>query len=264
VRIVSLASGSSGNAILVDDGETRVLVDCGIGPRILATRLKAAGVRPEEVSAILVTHEHIDHTKGIAQAVAKWRWQVIGSAGTIRGLSPTLRHKAKPVVERTTVGGLQIETIRVSHDANEPTAYSISSTASGMRAGIAHDLGEPTEKLIKTFHGADLLCIEANHCRVMLRDGPYPAYLKARVAGELGHLSNDQSAAFIDAVSTANLQAVLLLHLSAVNNAPPVAVSATRRAVTQRARKATLAAAVRSDVSPAIGIEAPTQLRLAI
>jgi phosphoribosyl 1,2-cyclic phosphodiesterase len=264
MRIVSLASGSSGNAILVDDGETRVLVDCGIGPRILASRLKAAGVRPDEVSAILLTHEHIDHIKGVAQAVAKWRWEVIGSAGTIRGLTPALRQRATQVKERTHVGGLDIDVIRVSHDANEPTAYSITSKSSGMRAGIAHDLGEPSERLVKTFHGADLLCIEANHCRIMLRDGPYPAYLKSRVAGEMGHLSNDQSAAFIDAVSTPNLQAVLLLHLSAVNNAPPVAVSATRRAVTQKARKATLAAAVRSDVSPAIGIEAPSQLRLAI
>jgi phosphoribosyl 1,2-cyclic phosphodiesterase len=264
MRIVSLASGSSGNAILVDDGETRVIVDCGIGPRILASRLKAAQVRPEEVSAFLVTHEHIDHTKGIAQAVAKWRWAVHGSAGTIRGLGAPLKHKARPFVERTRIGSLEIEMIRVSHDANEPTAYAITSRTSGMRAGIAHDLGEPSDRLLKAFHGVELLCIEANHCRVMLRDGPYPAYLKARVASEMGHLSNDQSAAFIDAVSTADLRAVLLLHLSVVNNTPPVAVSATRRAVTAKARKATLAAAVRSDVSPAIGVEAPSQLRLAI
>jgi phosphoribosyl 1,2-cyclic phosphodiesterase len=264
MRIVSLASGSSGNAILVDDGATRVIVDCGIGPRTLATRLKAAQVRPDEVSAILVTHEHIDHIKGIAQAVTKWRWALHGSAGTIRGLSPTIRHKATLIGERTRIGTLDVEMIRTSHDANEPTAYAIGSRASGMRAGIAHDLGEPSDRLVRAFHGVDLLCIEANHCRVMLRDGPYPAYLKARVAGEMGHLSNDQSAAFIDAVSTADLRAVLLLHLSAVNNAPPVAVSATRRAVTMRARKATLAAAVRSDVSPAIGIEPQVQLRLAI
>jgi phosphoribosyl 1,2-cyclic phosphodiesterase len=264
MRIVSLASGSSGNAILVDDGETRVLVDCGIGPRILATRLRAAGVRPEEVSAILLTHEHIDHIKGVGQAVAKWRWDVIGSAGTIRGLAPHLRHKASVMNERTRVGRLDIEAIRISHDANEPTAYSISSHASGLRAGIAHDLGEPTDRLVRAFHGADLLCVEANHCRVMLRDGPYPAYLKARVAGEMGHLSNEQTAALLDAIVTPQLQGVLLLHLSAVNNAPPVAVSATRRAVTQRARKALLLAAARNDVSPAIGLPVQQQLQLAI
>ena len=264
MRIVSLASGSSGNAILVDDGATRVLVDCGIGPRILASRLKAAQVRPEEVSAFLLTHEHIDHIKGVAQAVAKWKWVIHGSAGTLRGLAPALRHRAHAVKDRVTIGSLSVEVIRVSHDANEPTGFAIASHATGMRAGIAHDLGEPSERLLKTFHGVELLAIEANHCRVMLRDGPYPAYLKARVASEMGHLNNDQTAAFIDAVGTADLRAVLLLHLSAVNNTPPVAVSATRRAVTSRARRATLAAAVRSDVSPAIGIEAPTQLRLAI
>lgn len=264
MRVVSLASGSSGNAILVDDGVTRVIVDCGIGPRVLLQRLTAAQVRPDEISAILVTHEHIDHVKGIAQAIGKWKWDLHGSAGTIRGLGPTLKHKASVIGERTRIGTLDVDMIRTSHDANEPTAYAFGSRATSMRAGVAHDLGEPSERLVKAFHGVDLLCVEANHCRIMLRDGPYPAYLKARVAGEMGHLNNDQAAAFIDAVSAPNLQAVLLLHLSAVNNAPPVAVSATRRAVTQKARRATLAAAVRSDVSPAIGIEVPSQLRLAI
>ena len=158
MRIVSLASGSSGNAILVDDGVTRILVDCGIGPRTLARHLAAAQVHPSDVSAIVVTHEHVDHTRGIAQAVARWQWKVIGSAGTVRGLPSAVRRHAKVVRERVHVGGLDLELVPVAHDANEPTAYAIGSRFTGCRAGIAHDLGEPSDKLIAAFKGVDLLC----------------------------------------------------------------------------------------------------------
>ena len=264
MRIVALASGSTGNAILVDDGLTRILVDCGIGPRTAAQRLLANGVRPEDVTAVVITHEHIDHVRGIAQAVTKWSWKVIGSAGTIRGLPASIRQEARIVRERVHVGGLELELIPVAHDANEPTAYAITSRATGIRAGIAHDLGEPSQRLIAAFRGADLLCIEANHDAEMLRTGPYPAFLKARVASNTGHLSNDQSAAFIDAVSTRALRAVLLLHLSQTNNTPAVACAATKRAVHRQAARASLAAAVRHAASAPIGERAGPQLALAI
>jgi phosphoribosyl 1,2-cyclic phosphodiesterase len=264
MRIVALASGSSGNAILVDDGETRILVDCGLGPRTIAQRLVANGVRPDDISAVIVTHEHVDHVRGIAQAVARWSWNVIGSAGTVRGLPAELRKGAKVVRERVRVGGLDIELIPVAHDANEPTAYAITARATGVRAGITHDLGEPSDRLIAAFRGADLLCIEANHDAGMLRTGPYPAFLKERIASATGHLSNDQCTAFIDAVATASLRAVLLLHLSEVNNTPAVACAATRRGITRRARRASLAAAVRKAPSPPIGCEPGGQLPLAI
>lgn len=264
MRIVSLASGSSGNAILVDSGATKVLVDCGIGPRTLKQRLAFAGVTPEEVSAIFVTHEHVDHSRGVAQAATKWKWSVFASQGTVRGLDTEIRHRAQVVPQRVRVGDLDVDLIRVPHDANEPTALLFSDRATGMRAGVAHDLGEPTEALIKAFTGVDLLCIEANHDAEMLRNGPYPSYLKSRVASGTGHLSNEQSAAFIDAVATSELRAVLLLHLSEVNNAPSVACAATKRAITRRARKASLAAAVRKAPSTPIGMQRGVQLALAI
>ena len=264
MRIVSLASGSSGNAILVDSGATKVLVDCGIGPRTLKQRLAFAGVAPEELSAVFVTHEHVDHSRGVAQVSAKWNWSVFGSAGTIRGLDSEVRHRAHVVPQHTRVGDLDIELIRVPHDANEPSALVFSDRGTGMRAGLAHDLGEPTDALIKAFSGVDLLCIEANHDAAMLRDGPYPAYLKNRVASATGHLSNEQAAAFIDAVVTSGLRAVLLLHLSEVNNTPSVACAATKRGITRRARKASLAAAVRKAPSAPIGMDRGVQLAFAI
>ena len=264
MRIVSLASGSSGNAILVDDGDTKILVDCGIGPRTLKQRLAAASVRPEEVQAIVVTHEHVDHVNGIGQAVKHWGLEVIASAGTIRGLPPDVRRGATPVVHRHRVGGLDLELIPVAHDANQPTAYAITSRSTGARIGVAHDLGEPSDALVRAFHGVDLLCIEANHDAEMLRTGPYPAYLKARIASGTGHLSNDQTAAFIDAVSSPALRAVLLLHLSETNNTPEIACASTRRGVHRRARKASLAAAVRRAPSPPIGAAAVVQLMLSL
>jgi phosphoribosyl 1,2-cyclic phosphodiesterase len=264
MRSVSLASGSSGNAILVDSGATKVLVDCGIGPRTLKQRLAFAGVMPEELTAIFVTHEHVDHSRGVAQVSAKWKWSVFGSAGTVRGLDPEVRQRAQAVTRSVRVGDLDVELIRVPHDANEPTALLFSDRATGMRAGLAHDLGEPPEALIKAFTGVDLLCIEANHDAEMLRNGPYPSYLKNRVASGTGHLSNEQSAAFIDAVATSELRAVLLLHLSEVNNTPSVACAATKRGITRRARKASLAAAVRKAPSAPIGMHRGVQLALAI
>jgi len=264
MRIVSLGSGSSGNAILVDDGTTRILVDCGLGPRTIKTRLAVAGVRPDQVSAIVVTHEHIDHTRGIGQAVKNWQWQVIASAGTVRGLPAEMRRHAKAAQGRVQIGELDVEMIPVSHDAAEPIAYAITSRSTGMRAGVAHDLGEPSDQLVAAFQGVDLLCIEANHCAEMLKHGPYPPFLKDRVASKTGHLSNDQTLAFIAAVGTASLRAVLLLHLSEVNNTPEVACNATKRAVTHRARKVSLAAALRRAPSAPIGEYSGLQLALAI
>ncbi len=264
MRILSLASASSGNALLVDAGTTRIIVDCGIGPRTLGARLKAAGVPPESVTAIVVTHEHTDHTRGIPHALRRWSWTVYGSAGTVRALDATVRHRAQVVRHRAQIGDLVVDLVPVTHDATEPTAVAIADRVTGIRAGIVHDLGEPSAALAQAFHGMDLLCLEANHDAGMLRSGPYPASLKARIASATGHLSNDQAAAFLDAVSTRDLRAVLLLHLSAVNNTPPLACAATRRGVHRRARKASLTAAARRASSPPIGEAAWAQLSLAI
>jgi phosphoribosyl 1,2-cyclic phosphodiesterase len=264
VRIVALASGSSGNAILVDAGETRILVDCGIGPRTLAKALKSVGVAPQSLDAIVVTHEHVDHSRGIVHALTRWPMPVIASPGTVRGLVPAARAQGRPTRTRASVGTLDIDFIPVAHDANEPTALAVTDRASGMRAGIAHDLGVVPRPLVDAFRGVDLLCVEANHDVEMLRTGPYPAHLKARVAGGRGHLSNAQAAAFIDAVSTRDLRAVLLLHLSAVNNTPATACDATRRGVHRRARRASLAAAIRRTPSPPIGEAGWAQMALAI
>ena len=234
------------------------------GPRTLSQRLLAQGVHPREISGVFVTHEHVDHVKGIAQAVARWQWPVYGSSGSMRALPEVVRPHTRVVHGRVQVGGLDVELIPVSHDAAQPTAYTVTARATGVRAGIAQDLGEPSDRLVAAFRGSSLLCIEANHDAEMLRRGPYPELLKERVASRSGHLSNAQAAAFIDAVSTRELRAVLLLHLSEVNNTPAIACAASRHAITRRARRASLAAAVRKAPSAPIGEHFDGQFALAI
>lgn len=263
MRIVALASGSSGNAVLVDDGRTRILVDCGIGPRTLAQRLDAAGASPHDIEAVVLTHEHTDHTRGLEAAVRRYGWSVFGTSGTLARLPASVRQHARQVRERAHIGDLDLELIPVAHDATEPTAYTVTSRRTGIRAGIAHDLGHASDRLVRAFHGVELLCIEANHDEDMLRDGPYPAYLKARIASAAGHLSNEQATAFIAAVSTSSLRAVLLLHLSEVNNTPDAACTATRRAIARRCRRVTLAPAARLATSQPIGDAVGPQLSLA-
>lgn len=262
MRIVALASGSSGNALLVDNGETCVLVDCGLGPRLLRGHLLRAGVRTDQVRAVVVTHEHTDHTRGLRYAARRWRWPVLASAGTAREIPEAVA--AQAVGRTAAIGSLDFEFIPVAHDATEPVALTVTDRVTGVRAGIAHDLGVASHDLIRAFRGVDLLCIEANHDREMLRMGPYPRWLKERVASARGHLSNAQTAAVIDAVVTRETRAVLLLHLSAVNNTPAIACAATRRAVARGAPRASLAAAVRESPSTPIGVAPASQLALAI
>jgi phosphoribosyl 1,2-cyclic phosphodiesterase len=234
MRAWTLGSGSSGNALVVEcDGE-RLLVDCGFGPRALATRLKAVGIAPESITALLVTHEHVDHAQGAERAQKKWRWPVFASAGTLDALRDVEPRWRRPVSPRaaTIHEGFSIESVAVPHDAAAPLAFVLTATRSGARIAVAHDLGAVPAPLLERFAHCDLLCLEANHDPVMLRDGPYPAALKARIRGGKGHLSNDEGAGLAASLVHPGLKSVVLLHLSAVNNTPEVAersVSATLR-----------------------------------
>ena len=233
MRAWTLGSGSKGNAILLDSDGTRVLIDAGYPPRTLARRLAMIRVAPESIGAVIVTHEHIDHMRGVRAAQRRWKWRVYGSAGTIDAipdLDPrgvTLLRSGAPFV----IGALQFELVRVPHDASAPTAVVATATRTGFRTGVAHDLGAVPEKLRAAFANLDLLLLESNHDEEMLRTGPYPPFLQARIAGGSGHLSNRVSAALTRDLAGASLREVVLLHLSEVNNTPAHAVNAARAAL---------------------------------
>ncbi len=238
LRVTVLGSGSRGNAILIDGTDGAVLVDAGFGPRSLMRRLHAAGRRPEEIGALLLTHEHTDHASGAAAASARWGWPVYGSTGTLDALGENTEPHARagemrPYVDdgATTVGGFLVETTGVPHDARDCRALVLSDVRSGARVGIAMDVGRVPDALPVAFERLDLVVIESNHDEAMLARGPYPWSLKQRISGGLGHLSNGAAAAFVSACAHRGLRGVLLTHLSETNNHPTLAVERTREAL---------------------------------
>jgi phosphoribosyl 1,2-cyclic phosphodiesterase len=221
----SFGSGSSGNGLFIRSGSTALLVDCGIGPRILAGRLRPHGVGPRDLSAVLITHEHDDHVRGLA-SLRKLRAPVRCSAGTARALG--LNESEHIVVDDGVpflCGDAAITAVAVSHDAAEPMGYAIS--LGGYRICVVTDLGTPNANLAIAIATADLIVFEANHDEHMLRSGPYPAYLKKRVASDSGHLSNRRAGEFLEEALRGDRRkrTIWLAHLSDSNNHPDLARS---------------------------------------
>jgi len=231
MRLWMLGSGSRGNAIVLDAGPTRILVDCGFGPRTLAARLRACGIPPESVCAVIVTHEHSDHVRGVAKASARWGWEMYASAGTARACRRLARARTFRAGDTVRIDRVTVQTVRIAHDAADPVALVACDEPTGIRAAIAHDLGAPTEALRRAFERVDVLVLESNHDEGMLRAGPYPPFLQARIAGCRGHLSNRAAGSLARQAAHAGLRDVVLAHLSEQNNTPRVAHGAMTTAL---------------------------------
>lgn len=247
MRAWTLGSGSSGNALVLESRGTRLLVDCGFGPRALVTRLKAVGIAPESIAALLVTHEHVDHAQGVGRAQHKFRWPVIASAGTLDAIGGIPERWRRPVVagEPIRFEGFTLEGFPIPHDAAAPMAFRVTCDATGARAGIAHDLGQVPDALRTAFHRLDLLCVEANHDVELLRNGPYPPRLQERIRGGQGHLSNLQAAEWLRDCVGPGPQEVVLLHLSEQNNTPELAERTLREALRRAGLRGSVRAAPR-------------------
>lgn len=237
MRILSLGSGSRGNGLVLESGGRAVLVDCGFGPRALVGRLRQVGLVPEQIEALVLTHEHTDHASGAERAQHKWRWPVYASAATLAALPEVATRWRQPVVPGTRVhaGAFSLEAVAVPHDAAAPLAFAVTHEASGARVGIAHDLGAVPAPLPSLFARCDALLIEANHDAELLRTGPYAPSLKARIRGGRGHIDNAQAGALIAELAHRGLQMAALLHLSETNNRPELAERSVRDAL-RRAR----------------------------
>ncbi len=244
MRAWTLGSGSRGNAMVVESAGRRLLIDCGFGPRALVTRLKAVGVEPESIEAVLVTHEHVDHAQGLERAQHKFRWPVYSARATLAGLPGVAARWQRPLQPGVAaeLDAFTIESIAIPHDAAAPLAFVITARSSGARLGVAHDLGAVPRGFQVQFARCDALCLEANHDVAMLRDGPYPPSLKARIRGGRGHLNNDEAGALVAELASPSLRAVVLLHLSETNNTPAVA----ERTVGAAARRAGFRGTVRA------------------
>jgi phosphoribosyl 1,2-cyclic phosphodiesterase len=224
MRFASLGSGSRGNALVVDSGTTRILVDCGFGPRQLAVRLGRLGLSPEQFDAILVTHEHSDHLSGVAACAQRHRLDVYLTYGTLAAASAELAAIVIDSHVAFAVGDLEIRPFPVPHDAREPAQFVFSDGRS--RLGVLTDAGCVTGHMVDMLSGCDALVLECNHDAKMLAAGSYPAHLKRRIAGRLGHLDNASAAELLKRLDCRRLQHVVAAHLSQENNTPVLARAA--------------------------------------
>lgn len=227
MRFASLGSGSEGNALVVEAGSTRVLLDCGFSVAETVRRLGRLGLAPDAVDAILVTHEHDDHVGGVARFARKFGVPVYLSYGThVAALARGDFPEAVIIDSHTpfAVGDVELFPYPVPHDAREPTQFVFGDGAS--RLGVLTDAGSSTPHIEAMLSGLDALVIECNHDREMLFGSSYPESLKNRIGGRLGHLDNGQAARILAGINQQSLQHVLAAHLSQKNNHPDLACAA--------------------------------------
>ncbi|MEA4934662.1 MAG: MBL fold metallo-hydrolase [Lawsonibacter sp.] len=268
LTFTTLASGSSGNAALVSCGSTHILLDAGISARRITSGLKALDVDPTALTAILVTHEHHDHISGLAVLSKKIRVPVVSSGPTCGQLCDKVPFVDDLVRRQQPGAGVQlgelwVESFSTSHDAAGSVGYSI--VGDGCRMVLATDLGCITQEVRQAVRGCDLLVCETNHDEEWVKSGPYPYYLKARILGDRGHLSNEAGAELAALAVEAGARTVVLAHLSAENNTPAHA----REVVCRRLRAMgadpeqdlSLSVAPRGDLGPRYRLEQGEHIR---
>ncbi|MEX0943861.1 MAG: MBL fold metallo-hydrolase [Pseudomonadales bacterium] len=231
MRIASLGSGSRGNATLIEDEDTTILVDLGFSIKETIRRMDRLGRAPDDIAAILVTHEHADHIHGVAAFARKFNTPVYLTPGTYNrkkmGLMPLMKevncHRA------FRIGGFKVEPVPVPHDAREPCQYIVS--GHGRKVGVLTDLGHISPYVEQQYAACDALLLECNHDVEMLANGPYPWALKQRVGGMHGHLSNQQAAGLLSKIQVERLQHLIICHVSEKNNHPDLALAAVQEPV---------------------------------
>ena len=231
MEILILASGSSGNAALISSGGTSLLVDIGVSALQIQRRLAVFGRTPEEVDAVLLTHEHSDHVRGLDVFLRRYHQAPVWTThGTWSQLDVRCNGGGELVSGGTRhFGDLRVTPVKTSHDAAEPVAFIFDD---GRHCtAFCTDTGRFTTLLQQRLLGCELLLLEANHDTDMLRHGPYPWPLKQRIDSSTGHLSNHQSMEAVAKVTSSVLRAVVALHLSAENNHPNLVCETLRSAV---------------------------------
>ncbi|NLN82917.1 MAG: MBL fold metallo-hydrolase [Firmicutes bacterium] len=228
MKILPLASGSTGNALLVQENDTSILIDAGIGPRILKQRLASSGVALNDIRACLLTHEHSDHTQALARVTFPKSIKMVANAETWLAVEQQLDTSVYdfyelPVGNLINLGDLSVQSLPISHDGVNPVAYLVHAK-SGKSFLYATDFGIMPKWFPHALKLADYVFIEANHDRQMLITGPYPSHLKRRVASPYGHLSNDQTAQILSKYLTPKTKKIYLGHLSQTNNTPQLAL----------------------------------------
>lgn len=238
MELCSIASGSSGNCIYAGTDNCHLLIDAGISGKRIEAGLNEIGLKTSEMQGVLITHEHSDHIKSLGVVARKHGIPMYGTKGTIDWIrqhqaigkvDESLFHVILPEVEFT-IGDMDILPIPTSHDAAEPVAYIMKNEKHSM--GVITDLGKYDDYIVDKLQGLDVLLLEANHDVHMLQAGRYPYYLKKRILGERGHLSNELSGQLLGEVLHDGFKKVILGHLSQENNYPELAYETVRLEVT--------------------------------
>ena len=265
MRLCSIASGSSGNCTYVGSDCTHLLIDVGISGKRAESGLNTLGLSGRDVDGILITHEHADHIAGLGVLARKYEIPIYATKGTISAIT-----KMKQIGEiapdlfceiredqKFTIKDLTVNPMKISHDAAQPVAYRIS--YGSKKVGVCTDLGVFNEYTVDCLKGMDAVLIEANHDVNMLQVGPYPYYLKQRILGDRGHLSNENSGRLLSQILHEGLKEIVLGHLSKENNLPELAYEAVRMEINMgdtpyKASDFKLSVAKRDDVSRVIEI----------
>ena len=248
MEFITLASSSAGNASLVREGDTALLIDAGISARRITRELALIGVDPHDLAAVLITHEHSDHIRGLETLCRQCTLPAYASRGTAEKLpcAQTLR-RPFDAGDAFTLGSLRVKSFRTSHDAADSVGYRIEGADAAL--GILTDTGRVTEEARAALAGVSLLLLEANHDVERLRLGPYPYPLKRRILSDRGHLSNEAAAEFALDCVRSGTNDILLAHLSAENNTPELAYYAVARKLQQCGRMVRLGVAPRDCAS---------------
>lgn len=228
VRFFSIASGSKGNCVCVENGGTAVLIDAGISPRRVREVLRAAGIPSGAVKGVFVTHEHSDHIKYLKNISSAVKSHVFANMKTIEaicekeGLSACSFYEL-PVGGEADMGALSVTSFKTSHDAAESVGYVI--TDGSEKLAVCTDTGKVTREASEAIIGSKLVYIESNHDENMLVSGNYPAYLKDRIMSSRGHLSNTECGCSCEGFVKSGSEHIILAHISEENNTPELCVS---------------------------------------
>lgn len=234
MELVSIASGSSGNCIYVGTDNTHIIIDAGISGKKIEEGLNDIGLKTSEMDGILITHEHADHIASLGVLARRYGLPIYATSGTIEGILsyqnigklPEGLFREIKADEQFSINDVDIRPVKISHDANEPVAYRFNHENHSV--GVCTDLGMYDDYIVDAFYGVNALLLEANHDVNMLQVGRYPYYLKRRILGDKGHLSNELSGQLLCRLLNDDLDTVLLGHLSAENNLAELAYETVR------------------------------------
>lgn len=226
MKFASLGSGSNGNALLIKAASSTamVMLDCGFALRETERRLARMDIRPEDISAIVVTHEHSDHVGGVFKFARRYGTPVWLTAGTYQAVIDDTKKVDIRLCrdgDVLTFDSMTLMPYTVPHDAREPVQYVASEN--DCKLGVLTDAGQATAHLVAALHGCDALVLECNHDRIMLANSVYPPSVRARIGGPYGHLSNDSSAQILAQIDKTKLHTIVAAHLSHQNNTPDLA-----------------------------------------